>query len=118
MEASIDTPSTIFTQNRRRAWFRGVRRTNQLPAFLFLLPALVVFGVFAWYPILTTVIFSFQNVDLHAESTWIGLENFQRMITDPNFVISWRNSLLFAVLSIGIGFWVPIVVSIMVNEMR
>ena len=118
MDVTIQPSPTVIPKTRRRVWYRRIRWANQVPAYLFLLPALIVFGVFAWYPILKTVIFSFQNVDLHRESTWIGLENFQRMLTDPNFIISWKNSFLFAALSIGIGFWVPILVSIMVNEMR
>jgi len=117
MEVSIQPSPTAFSRNRRIAR-RRIRWSAQIPAYLFLLPALLVFGVFAWYPIVKTVLFSFQNVDLHGESTWIGLDNFQRMIADPSFLIAWRNSFLFAFLSIGIGFWVPIIVAIMVNEMR
>jgi multiple sugar transport system permease protein len=117
MEVSIQPSQAAITRNRRIAR-RRIRWSAQIPAYLFLLPALLVFGVFAWYPIVKTIIFSFQNVDLHGESKWIGLDNFQRMIADPSFIIAWRNSFLFAFLSIGIGFWVPIIVAIMVNEMR
>jgi multiple sugar transport system permease protein len=40
------------------------------------------------------------------------------MLNDPNFSIAWRNSFLFASLSLLMGFFVPIFVAIMVNEMR
>jgi multiple sugar transport system permease protein len=99
--------------NKRRLNWQG-----QLSAWLFLLPALFIFGIFAWYPIAKTVIFSFQNVSLNGESTWVGFDNFQRMLNDPNFSIAWRNSFLFASLSLLMGFFVPIFVAIMVNEMR
>jgi len=116
MEATIKSSPTVSTRTRVRR--RRIRWSEQIPAFLFLLPALIVFGVFAWFPIARTVVFSFQNVNLHADSTWVGLDNFNRMLGDPNVSISWYNSFIFASLSIGIGFWVPILVSIMVNEMR
>jgi multiple sugar transport system permease protein len=110
-------PAPVVTPNTGRVT-RPFRWSEQISAYLFLLPALIVFAVFAWYPIIQTVIFSFQHVELHSGSTWVGFDNFRRMLGDPNFTIAWKNSFLFASLSIGIGFWVPIVVSIMVNEMR
>jgi multiple sugar transport system permease protein len=120
MKVSVHSPQSIPVP-RERATLRtrgSLRWQGQLSAWLFLLPALLVFGVFAWYPILKTVIFSFQNVSLNGESTWVGLDNFQRMLNDPNFSIAWQNSFLFASLSLLMGFFVPILVAIMVNEMR
>jgi multiple sugar transport system permease protein len=89
-------------------------------AYLFLLPALLAFGVFAWWPILNSVVMSFQDVNLTdaSQSTWIGLRNYERMFVDPTFVASWRNSFEFAFLSVIIGFFVPVLVAILVNEMR
>jgi len=117
MEVTANSSPTATSQTQRSLW-RRIRWAEQIPAYLFLLPALIVFGVFAWYPIIKTVLFSLQNVDLHGQSTWVGLDNFRRMLSDPSFAISWRNSFVFASLSVLIGFGVPIFVSIMVNEMR
>src|SRR5262245_37057826 len=117
MEVSIKSPPTV-TRHTRRSVLPRFRWSEQVPAYLFLLPALIVFGLFAWFPILKTLIFSFQNVNLHGESVWIGLDNFRRMLADPNFGIAWRNSFQFASLSVAMGFAVPILVAIMINEMR
>src|SRR5579885_2073193 len=118
MEVSIDSSPKVAAQTRRAVRRRRIHWPDQISAYLFLLPALIVFGVFAWYPIAKTVIFSFQNVNLHGDSPWVGLNNFTRMLGDPNFGISWYNSFIFASLSLALGFWVPILVAIMVNEMR
>ncbi|MFQ3566640.1 MAG: sugar ABC transporter permease [Aggregatilineales bacterium] len=93
---------------------------QQITAYLFLLPALAVFAVFAWFPILNSVVMSFQNVNLvdASRSTWVGFRNFERMFADPTFAASWINSFEFTVLSIIIGFFVPVVVAVLVNEMR
>ena len=102
----------------RRRWH--IRWRDQIPAYLFLLPALIVFTLFAWWPILNSVIMSFQQVNLMdaGASEWVGWRNFERMFVDPTFVASWRNSFEFAFLSIVIGFFVPVFVAILVNEMR
>jgi multiple sugar transport system permease protein len=120
MEIIVDAPSTspALKAQARSARRRRIRWSQQIPAYLFLLPALVIFGLFAWYPIIKAVLFSFQNVSLNGESTWVGLENFERMLIDPAFGIAWRNSLSFAMLSITMGFFLPVFVSIMINEMR
>ncbi len=93
---------------------------QQVTAYLFLLPALAVFSVFAWFPILNSVVMSFQNVNLvdASRSSWVGFRNFERMFADPTFAASWINSFEFTVLSIIIGFFVPVVVAVLVNEMR
>jgi multiple sugar transport system permease protein len=97
---------------------RSFRWSEQISAYLFLLPALVIYALFAWFPIIKTIIFSFQKVSLNGESTWVGFSNFQRMLSDPAFGIAWTNSLSFASLSILMGFLIPVFVAIMVNEMR
>lgn len=94
--------------------------SQQIPAFLFLLPALVLFTVFAWFPIVNSVFMSFQSVNLvdASRSTWVGLRNYERMFADPTFAASWTNSLEFTILSVIMGFFVPVVVGVLVNEMR
>jgi multiple sugar transport system permease protein len=117
MATTIKSSPSLATRPRLSARWR-IRWSEQIPAYLFLLPALLVFGLFAWYPILKTLIFSFQNVSLNGESTWIGLENFRRMLNDPSFGLAWRNSFQFASFSLAMGYLVPILVAIMINEMR
>ncbi|MHB8625240.1 MAG: carbohydrate ABC transporter permease [Aggregatilineales bacterium] len=111
-------PSSESANSRHVAWWRRIRWSEQISAYLFLAPALIVFGVFAWFPIIKTFIFSFQKVSLNGESTWVGFDNFRRMLIDPAFGIAWKNSFTFASLSILMGFFVPVFVAIMVGEMR
>lgn len=113
---------TVKTQSlaRRRSWWQRINWQEQAVAYVFLLPALGAFTAFAWWPILNSVVMSFQDVSLidASQSTWVGFENYERMFADPTFRASWRNSFEFAVLSIIIGFFVPVFIAILVNEMR
>src|SRR5258708_18346036 len=120
MEVTVN-PSGASTEVRPKthfAWWQRIRWSEHAAGYFYLLPALIIFGLFAWYPIVRTVIFSFQNVSLTGESTWIGLDNFNRMLADPDFLQAWRNSIVFASLSLAMGFFIPVFLSIMVNEMR
>jgi len=47
-------------------------RGGGLTTLLFLLPLLLVFGAFSWYPITRTVIMSLQHTNLVQAPTWVG----------------------------------------------
>jgi multiple sugar transport system permease protein len=90
----------------------------QVIAYLFLMPALLIFALVSWYPIVLTVINSFQQIKLTGDSTWVGGQNYVRMFKDPVFYASWENIGVFILLSIVMGFMVPVICAIIVNEMR
>lgn len=111
----------IISDTVREAGGYRQRRVNwqgQISAYIFLLPALVLFTLFAWFPILRSILLSFQDIQLGGESTWVGLRNYRNMLLDPAFEAAWRNSFEFAALSVVMGFFVPVLVAILVNEMR
>lgn len=97
---------------------RPIRWRGQVSAWLFLLPALIVFAYFTWYPIFVAVGYSFQRVGLTGSSGWVGLDNYRRMLADPLFYTAWKNIINFALLSIGLGYLVPLILALMINEMR
>jgi multiple sugar transport system permease protein len=105
---------------KERQGMRKLKQTIQrnLSGYLFLLPALAVFALFVWYPIVLGFTMSFQNVDLINPSVWVGLKNYQRVIADPLFSIAWRNTLSFTFYALLFGYLVPIVLALFINEMR
>lgn len=94
------------------------RLKAQITAYLFLLPALLIFTFVNWYPMTITIINSFQRVTLTGATQWVGLRNYTRMFGNPMFVTAWENVLGFGVLSILMGFMVPVIVALMMNELR
>src|SRR5262245_20518496 len=98
----VDT-STTFNYYKFRSHVIG---------YMFLLPALLIFALVSWYPIVLTVINSFQRIKLVGGSTWVGLSNYNRMFHDTTFVKAWENIGAFVVLSIVLGFMVPVTLSI------
>ena len=97
--------------------FRINWKSQQL-AYLFLLPALILFGLICWYPILKTILYSFQEVNLKGFQGWVGFDNYRRMFGNPIFYTVWRNTLGYVLLSIAMGSMVPIILALMINEMR
>ncbi len=110
-------PFSLLSQRARKV-LSHKKVQEQLNAYLFLLPALGLFALFSWYPILKTVLYSFQKVGLRGPAGWVGLLNYVRLFGNPAFAIAWKNVLDFVVLSIIFGFMVPIILALMINEMR
>jgi multiple sugar transport system permease protein len=87
-------------------------------AYLFLLPALLIFTVVTWYPIMNTILYSFQKVNLGGVQGWVGFSNYERMFGNPIFYQAWENTIVYVLLSLIMGAMVPIALALIINEMR
>ncbi|MGW6278780.1 carbohydrate ABC transporter permease [Kribbella sp. NPDC055071] len=97
----------------RRRW-----RTGGLSTLVFLLPLLIVFGVFSWIPIGRAVVMSFQETNLVTPSTFVGLQNFKDVLADPLLWTAVKNTLYFALLALVFGYPVPLVAAVVMSEVR
>ena len=64
----------------------------------FLLPALTIYAVFTAYPVARTFYNSFHSV-LPARVTWIGLANYEALLTDDIFWRAVRNTVVWSIAS-------------------
>lgn len=56
--------------------------------YAFLLPSLIMFGIFMFYPMIYTFYLSFFNWNMISpKKTFVGLANYQTLLTDPN---TWK----------------------------
>jgi multiple sugar transport system permease protein len=83
-------------EKRRRRSQLG--RYQMWMAYLFVSPALILFFLFAVLPALMAFILSFSSYDILTEIKWIGLNNYQRLISDDLFFTSLRNVFSYAIL--------------------
>jgi multiple sugar transport system permease protein len=115
---ALDRPVAATPRARRRrtplTWLRGGGLAN----LLFLLPMLIVFGLFSWYPIVRAVIMSFQKTNMVQAATWVGLDNFVKVLHDPLFYTAVHNTAWFAVLALIFGYPVPLIAAVMMSEVR
>lgn len=67
---------------------RRLRRREATAGILFVLPTLLIFGVFKFFPIAGAGAMSLTRYSLNGEVSWLGTENYTRLFSDPNF---WKS---------------------------
>lgn len=92
-------------------------RRGGLTTFLFALPLIVVFLVFSWSPIVQSFVMSFQKTNL-ITSQWVGLDNFAAVLADPLLGTAIANTAYFAVLALVFGFPLPLLLAVLMSEVR
>ncbi|GAA1009040.1 carbohydrate ABC transporter permease [Streptomyces thermogriseus] len=97
---------------------RRRRLAEQAHAYAFLLGGLVCFALFSWYPAIRAVVIAFQKYTPGRTPQWVGTANFTRVLHDPEFGAAWRNTLVFTLLALLIGFAIPFVLALVLNELR
>jgi multiple sugar transport system permease protein len=104
---------------RRRRRIPALRVSRDgLSTFAFLLPALLIFGVFSWFPIIRSLVMSVQETNLVSTPTFVGADNFARVLADPLFGKAVLNTAYFALLALIFGFPIPLVLAVIMSEVR
>ena len=94
----------------------GNRARKNISAWCIMLPALILFAFFVWTPLLESVRLSlFEAKGIRLER-FVGLENYLRVFTHPNFWPALRNTFLYIFWSLVLGFWIPIIIASLVTE--
>lgn len=88
--------------------------------YLFLLPGFIIFILFAYLP-MGGLVMAFQQYDPvlgFLGSKWVGFDNFIRVFQSPVFGRAMRNTLVISSLKLVFGFTMPILFSLLINELR
>lgn len=96
------------------------RFIKQLDIQLMVLPALALIFVFAYMP-MYGVLIAFQNYKLGADllhNDWVGFKHFHDFFTSPEFYPVMRNTIVISLLKLAFGFPAPILLALMLNEVR
>lgn len=92
--------------------------SHQARAYGFLIGGLICFALFSWYPAIRAVIIAFQKYTPGSAPEWVGTDNFTQVFQDPEFGAAWRNTLMFTLIALLIGFAVPFLMALVLNELR
>jgi len=99
-----------FYQHARKCW----------PLYLMALPGLFFFIVLRYIPLGGSII-AFQDYSLFkgiANSPWVGFKHFKILFDSPDFYRIFANTLILGFLKVVVIFPVPLILALMINEVR
>ncbi|MDQ0919200.1 putative aldouronate transport system permease protein [Paenibacillus sp. V4I5] len=88
--------------------------------YMMMLPGVAYFLIFKYVP-MYGLIMAFQDYKPHLgfmESPWVGFKHFERFFSEPQFGMLFRNTIIIAVYNLVFFFPLPIILSLMMNELR
>ncbi|MDF2921656.1 MAG: protein lplB [Paenibacillaceae bacterium] len=112
--ANEEAPPKAAPRITKRIW-----RAN-IPLFLLFLPGALYYVLFKYMPMGGLIIafkdYNFADGVFH--SPWVGLDNFQTIFRQPQTLNIIRNTVVLSFLNVFVGFPFPILLAIMLNEVR
>ncbi|TFE26976.1 ABC transporter permease [Cohnella luojiensis] len=97
-----------------------IRFLKQWDIQLMVLPGLALILVFNYIP-MYGVLTAFKDYNIirgFIDSPWVGLKHFEMFFNSPDFQEVMRNTIVISLLKFGIGFPAPIILALMLNEVR
>lgn len=89
---------------------------QKVAPYLFVSPFIIVFALFSLYPFINSIIMSFQRIEGMTDSTFIGLQNYKRLISDPVFYKAFWNVARYTFWTILILIPIPLILAIVMNH--
>ena len=115
LQAKVASPTEA--EAKKRWWRRWGEET--FSAYLFLLPSIVIFAVFTFFPAIFSVVVSFFKWNMPAKAVFTGFGNYTLLFTDaiesPLFWRSVLNTFYFA-LGVPINLFVSLMIALLLNR--
>lgn len=92
---------------------------NKTPYF-FIAPAIILLSLFSILPIFVALFISFTDLDLVGIADWssisfVGLENYKEVVSDPIFVKSILNTLFYVVIGVPLVIVLSLAIALLIN---
>ncbi|UQZ81086.1 putative multiple-sugar transport system permease YteP [Paenibacillus konkukensis] len=107
-------------QRRMRQASRRRRWKANIPLMLLFIPGLLYYVIFKYLPMggLMIAFKDYNFFDGVLGSPWIGMHNFETIFKQPQTLNIIRNTIVLSLLNVIVGFPFPIVLAILLNEVR
>ncbi|MDD3206230.1 MAG: sugar ABC transporter permease [Lachnospiraceae bacterium] len=75
-------------------------KSSRIIIVTFLILPIIHLLIFSYIPIISNVILSFTNYKGVGTPKWIGLKNYKRLLTDPQYIMVFKNCLWYMIVAI------------------
>jgi multiple sugar transport system permease protein len=100
----------------RRRSFGSVARREAIEGYLFILPWILGLIIFTAGPFIAGIFFSFTNYSALETPTWVGVDNYSKVLQDQNFYLSIYNTVYYVILSVPTGLILALILALLLNQ--
>ncbi|MGM0874707.1 MAG: ABC transporter permease [Bacillota bacterium] len=120
MKAEVRALSSVDNPTKLNKKVKFTKIFNNYQLYLFLMPALIYFIVFHYFPMYGVLIAfkDFVATEGIMGSPWVGFKHFERFFDSYQFWTLIKNTLGLSTLQLIIGFPLPIILALMMNQIR
>lgn len=94
-----------------------MKKVKKIEPYVYLLPALIYFAIFSFYPFIKTILMTFFTVDANGKvKAFAGLDNYVNVLTDELFLKSIVNTLIYVLLASPVAIGIALVLAILANK--
>lgn len=93
-------------------------KNNEVRAVLYLLPSLIIIGIFQFYPIFKSFMMGFYTkFDYLTDTVYeTGIDNFIYVLRDPEFLLAIKNTCVFTFIAAPLGILVALIIALILNS--
>ena len=95
----IEVSDRKTTNKQKKTILSKLSLNKKTAPYYFLSPILILFCIFFVYPIFHSLILSLTEFDA-GKYTFVGLNNYKRLIHDPTFIIALKNTIIYLILQV------------------
>ncbi len=99
-----------------KRWIKSLPYSRKIAPYVFISPFIIVFLLFFVYPVISTVIMSFQKV-VPGQTTFVGFDNFKNLL-NGDFLRAVTNSVIYTVITIAVLIPVPLIFAVLLNSKK
>jgi multiple sugar transport system permease protein len=96
------SPAEVPAARSRPSLLRRVWWSDSLAGWAFISPTVLLIGLFGLVPVVWAFVLSFEHNDLISPGTWVGLDNYRKLLHDPQFANSVRNTVVYTVIFVPV----------------
>lgn len=94
-----------------------MKKAKKIEPYLYLLPALLYFAIFSFYPFIKTVGLTFFTVNANGQvKSFSGLYNYIHVLKDPVFLKSVFNTLIYVALASPVAIAIALILAVLANK--
>ncbi|QGQ99502.1 sugar ABC transporter permease [Paenibacillus psychroresistens] len=93
----------------------SIKRRTYYTGIFFLLPALLVFSIFNFYPFLSSIFYSFSDWNAISKAKFIGMRNYRGFFEDPRMIHGLKNTFIMGIFGIIIQNTLALGLAVLLN---